>query len=123
MIAHMADRMVLGGTTIEWSDSVPWDSIPYITGMIPEGPGLYEVARNSQAEGIRLQIGKTIHLRVHLPDNLLGDPRDSAVGGPIIAMKTRPICSCAEPRPSRITLSNRNSCVGTSRFGCYPEYD
>jgi hypothetical protein len=124
MITRMSNRMMLGGGMIEWSDWVPWTSIPYITEIIPEGPGVYEVVRKSQADGKRLQIGKTIRLRVHLPDNLLGDLRESAVGGRIMAHEdvTHLLVRWAETQKHHATKRELVN-LHLAQFGCYPEYD
>lgn len=58
MNTRMDNRVLLGAETIEWSDRASWASIPYVAEIIPEGPGVYEVVRQSKADGIRLQIGK-----------------------------------------------------------------
>jgi hypothetical protein len=115
---------VLGGATLEWSEGVAWTSIPYIAEIIPEGPGVYEVVRQSQPDGVRLQIGKTIHLRQHLLGNLLGDLRDTAVGGRIMAEEdvTYLLVRWAETEKHHAVkgeLVKRH----LRRFGCYPEYD
>jgi hypothetical protein len=120
----MDNRIVLGGATIEWSDGVPWSSIPYVTEIIPEGPGVYEVVRQSQPDGVRLQIGKTIHLREHLLSNLLGDSRDSAVGGRIMAEEDVAYllvrwAEVEKPDAAKKELVRRH----LKRFGRYPEYD
>lgn len=52
---------------------------------IPLGPGVYEVVYKDDVDGLRLQIGETIHLHEHLRKNLVADPRNLAVGGRIKA--------------------------------------
>jgi hypothetical protein len=124
MITPMGYRVMLGGGEIEWSDWAPWTSIPYISEVIPEGPGVYEVARKGQADGKRLQIGKTIHLRVHLLDNLLGDTRESAVGGRIMAHEdvTYLLVRWAEIEKHHAAKRELVN-LHLAQFGCYPEYD
>jgi hypothetical protein len=124
IMAYMGNRVKLGGSTIQWSEWVPWNSIPYTAEIIPDGPGVYEVVRKSHADGIRLQIGKTIHLRTHLLNNLLGDTRESAVGGRIMAREdpTYLLVRWAEAEkhhPAKRELVRRH----LAQFGRYPEYD